>query len=322
MYGASLLVGMTADALRAAIRAVGLLEELGRSSPSLPRGLVASNSVLPLGRELGRLRGLGDLLTPISTWSEIQVRADRLGSLFGMLPSTPTLLDAARNLNDPDTDTSVETCSAGSVERPPLFIMAATRGALVAAEEMHMRALDEKLRRQWGPLALTRAGQVQRALTLLHTESASWRGLEQSRLANRLIADHGFADTYGQAKKRARALVKEQASKGRTRPKPSDIRGFKRWNDALIVQLEALSGGQTLSSDLQQLSVQWRLLRRRLEQWLAAVRVRSALVRGGHWDDSAETRLDQLSAEILVSLQQSYGLNKSNYRALVESEIL
>lgn len=320
MYGASLLMSMTADALRAAIRAIGLLQDIGRSSSSLPRGLVASNAVLPLARELDRLRGLGDLLTPISTSAESQIRSQRIESLVATLPYTPTRLEAARHLNDLGSD--VEHCGGASGERQPLFIMAATRGALVAAEEMQMRALDERLRRQWGPEASTLSGQVQTALNHLHTESASWRGLEQSRLANRLIADHGFADTYGQAKKRARALVKEQASKGRTRPKPSDMRGFKRWNDALIVQLEVLAGGQTLGGDLQQLGAQWRLLRRRLEQWLAAARVRSALLRGGHWDDAAEARLDELSANILVSLQQNYGLNKSNYRALIESEIL
>jgi hypothetical protein len=183
-----------------------------------------------------------------------------------------------------------------------------------------MRSLEEKLARQHGT-----AAPLSKALELLNEESASWRLLEGSSLANRLIADHGFADTYGLARKRARTLMKDQAAGARNGPKVRDVKALLRWHDSLETQLAALAGATRVSAELIELQEHLSALHTLQCRWLGLARlgrVPGLKERGS--DGLRQTLIEtqkRLSARLLVSLQRCYGPNKSNFRGLIESEL-
>ena len=348
MHSNSLAQLITADALRAAIRAIGVLGDIRRGAYSVPRGLLESNGADALERELWRLRGLGELLAPVSTTREIEARAQRVDALEGLLPGAPGMLQVAARFAESDNNADKNRAPFDSEEPEPeeeseeeseeegtttLKLSGAVRGGFIRAEEMSLRSKDEKLCRQLGLQGATLTEQQHWATSVLATESAHWRLLEISPLANRLIADHGFADTYAQTRKRARTLYKEQASKGRKKPRNSDLRELRRWNEALKVQLDALADAQSLGAELQALRDQFEVLGAKLETWLNLARLRAALLGGSPgkktakdrqqelWRERINAQLDALSSDLLVSVQRSYGLGKSNFRSLIGSEL-
>lgn len=311
MYRSSLIPMISSEALRAAIRAVAVLRELQASAGSLGAGSLArllrsQNATEQLARELGRLRGLGDLLAPISTSGEIKAREERLSVLVSVLPAETSLLGVANGLF----------AESGLEE-----IDAEMRGQLIAADEMGMRALDEKTTRHLQAPTMPVSGQIQTLVSLLLDESTTWRMLDNSRLANRLVADHGFVDTYAAARKRARVLLKDRASNGKGRLKPGELRAFHRWNESVAVQLMFLGNRGTASAALDTLEQPITELSNQLVRWLGLSRLRQLpglpeLVMG----DLAQA-LDSLQTEMMVSVQRSYGPGKSNFRALIESEL-
>jgi len=312
MHGSSLVPSISADALRSAIRAGQLLREIRSHGSSLSRGLRSHSSVRPLYTELVQLRGLGDLLAPVSTTGEIAARTERLDKLLEMLPAERTLLDLA--LIHSDKAKSKDAAGDDALS-------ASLRGALIAADERDLRALDKKVAALYCLPAENFSGQLQSALLILQHESADWRLLENSSLANRLIGDHGFTETYSQARKRARGLIKAQAHRGKGLPKVADLRSLRRWHESVEVQLRALAGGGALGPELETLSGQLVEFGEQLADWLALVRLRRvpelAKARKSRLSKDLETR----ASKLLVFLQQTYGLSKANFRALIVSEL-
>ena len=311
MYRSSLIPMISSEALRAAIRAVTLLRELQVSARSLGAGSLArvlrsQNATEQLGRELNRLRGLGDLLAPISTSGEAKAREKRLSVLMAVLPAELPLLGIAKGL---------------LAESGKRVLDAEARGQLVAADEMAMRALDEKTARHLQVLATPVSGQIQALVTLLLEESAHWRMLDNSLLANRLVADHGFADTYVGARKRARLLLKGRASSGKGRSKPGELRAFQRWNESVAVQLRFLRGRPAASSALDPLEQPITELSNQLVRWLGLSRLHRLPGLPNEVVGEVEQALDSLQTELMVTVQRSYGSGKSNFRALIESEL-
>jgi len=303
---------ITADALRATIRAGELLHEVQSYGGSLSRGLHGQSCAEPLYAELTRLRGLGDLLIPVSTTREISERARRLDMLFGLLPVQPSLVQAAQNF--------VASDAAVSEQKIPA-LTASLRGELIAADERAARVLDKKVASMLAVASDDFAGQRQAALSVLQLEAADWRILEHSALANRLIADHGFADTYGQARKCARGVIKAQAGSGKALPKLSDIKALRRWHEALQVQLRALASVGSLSPELETLEGQLTDLGERLSDWLATARLRRVSGLGKPWKARFGRVLEAEAAQISVSLQRIYGPSKANFRTLIVSEL-
>lgn len=302
MRRSSLVQVITADALRATIRAVGLLAECRAPALSVPRGLLAVNAVAGLRRELGRLRGLGDLLAPVSTVAEVEQRTGRLQQLAELLPETPGLRDAAQQL----------VLSAGQAP-----VSAALRGELLAAEERSLQALEERLKRTLAAAGHEQSEGLTVAMGLIHAESASWRGLEDSWLANRLIADRGFVDTWSQARKRARALVKARAGGASVRFKPAQLRDFERWHQSVAVQLQVLAGSQAPGVELAQLRDGLTELGDELGKLLLLTRLRRAVTTVKQFDEA----LIETSDRLVACLQRGYGVGKSNFRTLIESEL-
>ncbi len=320
MHGSSpvpLIVPLiTADALRASIRAGELLRDVRSYGGSLTRGLRGQSCAEPLYAELLCMRGLGDLLAPVSTTREIAERARRLDMLFELLPAQPSLTDSAQSFADEQS-----AVPGGRKGADDVAVSAAQRGELVAADERALQTLDNKVARLLSVPSDNFSGQLQAALTLLQLEAASWRIVEHSALANRLIADHGFADTYSEARKCARSVIKTQASSGRTIPKPGDLRALRRWHQAVEVQLRALAGAGSLSPKLERLNLELTGFGQRLADWLAMARLRRAPLAGTDWKARLGGVLEAESAELLVSLQQTYAPSKANFRALIVSEL-
>jgi len=240
----------------------------------------------------------------VSTTRENSARSERLDSLVALLPQERPLRWIAEQLSD-----GVET-----------KLGAKLRGELVATDEMAMRSLEEKLARQLGT-----AAPLNRALEILNEESASWRLLEGSTLANRLIADHGFADTYGQARKRARTLLKDQAAGGRNGPKARDVKALLRWHDSLEAQLGAVASATKVSPEFRDLQNHLSALRTLQCRWLGLARLgRVPGLKEAGSDSLRQTLVDtqkRLSVKLLMSLQRCYGPSKSNFRGLIESEL-
>lgn len=295
----SIVPVITADALRSAIRAGELLREVRSYGSSLPRGLRGHSSVALLHAELVRLRGLGDLVTPVSTTGETRQRLRRLDALFALLPPETTLVQVAQNAR----------VSMGEPGLSPSL-----RGQLTTADERDLQAMDKKV------VGLF-ADQLQTALVTLQHESADWRLLEHSGLANRLIADHGFANTYGQARKCARGLIKAQAHSGKGVPRLGELKVLGRWHASVEVQLRALARAGALHSELEQLSQQVAVFGGQLTDRLALMRLRRVSGIDKDWKARLAERLEGQTAELLVSLQQIYGLSKTNFRAFIVSEL-
>jgi len=298
MRGSSLVPLITADALRATIRAGELLREVrspsrslgGRllTGSSLTRGLLRQSSAELFYVELLRLRGLGDLLAPVSTTLEIRERSQRLDMLFELLPARPSFVQCAKKY--------VEICSLNADSKVPL-------ADLLSVPTHNF------------------SDQLRSVLSTLQLEAAAWRSVEHSGLANRLIGDHGFANTYGQARKCARAVIKAQASSGKTIPKLGDLKALKRWNEAIEVQLSALAGAGTLRPELERVNHQFAGFGQRLSDWLALARLRRVPGVGEVLHGDFEAVLQNGAADLLVSLQQIYGPGKANFRALIVSEL-
>ena len=312
MLGSSLVPLITADALRATIRAGELLHEVRSYGGSLSRGLRGHSCAEPLYAELMRLRGLGDLLAPVSTTREISERARRLEMLFELLPAQPSLVQTAENF-------VANAARANDRKIPPLT--SALRGELIAADERALRVLDKKVASMLAVVSDDFSGQRQAALSILQLEAADWRILEHSALANRLIADHGFAETYGQARKCARAVIKAQASSGKALPKLNDLKVLRRWHEAVEVQLRALAGVGSLSPELERLDAEVISFGKRLTDWRAIARLRRVSGVGKAWKARLGGDLKADAARLLVSLQQIYGPSKANFRGLIVSEL-
>jgi hypothetical protein len=92
MHRSTLVSLITADALRSTIRALGILRDIKSSGLSLPRSLRGQNNVASLRLELCRLRGLGDLLVPVSTTRENNARSERLDTLLTLTSGVSWLL--------------------------------------------------------------------------------------------------------------------------------------------------------------------------------------------------------------------------------------
>jgi len=319
--GYSLVQRLTAEALRAVIRAVGYVRETPANCGSLPRALLTANAADGLGRELERLAGYADLLSPVSTHADSQDRHGRLDQLSAALPEWPPLRQ----------------CLSGGSILPSELMGAELRGALVTADELQLRAVEEKLSRRGESSA---AGQRQQLLELLHAEAAAWRGLDNSRLANVLIADRGFLDTYVSGRKRARDCMKSQLSpvaleqaldqqgdsvrtpkleklSKKVGLKLSQLRELARWQRSVLVQLDLLAGMSELSLELAGVRSQQRHALKALDVSLRLARLAKALPgdRG-----LAAARL-QCDTELLGALQAAFSMGKANYRALVESQL-
>jgi len=200
-------------------------------------------------------------------------------------------------------------------------LTASLRGELIAADELLLQSVDQKVADLLSVPTHNFSDQLRSVLSTLQLEAAAWRSVEHSGLANRLIGDHGFANTYGQARKCARAVIKAQASSGKTIPKLGDLKALKRWNEAIEVQLSALAGAGTLRPELERVNHQFAGFGQRLSDWLALARLRRVPGVGEVLHGDFEAVLQNGAADLLVSLQQIYGPGKANFRALIVSEL-
>lgn len=321
---------MIAEALRACIRAVGLYGDVrGRyddfeasngGAGGLVRELVADNAVRGIARELARITACGDLAAPITTFAEATAREQRLRQLERSLPTTHSLLDTARGMVGLLPD-GVLTESDGRLLLP-------VRGHLVSMDEAQIRAAQERFQRLGRGAANARA-QARYCIELLHNEASAWRMVDTSDLADRLLADRGFLDTYGQARKRARAVLRAHTEADGDILRPAELQELLRWHRSVVGQLELRAGGadweqlRTECVELEALldtSLQILRLWKVLGGAAGAKRRRQAKVAWPTLVESLTVFLRKRSAECLAALPRVYGLSKSNFRTLVGSE--
>ena len=242
---------MIAEALRACIRGVGLYGEVREWSETsreanggLVRELLAVNAVRGIARELSRIKACGDLAAPIITYAEASAREGRLQQLGRSLPASHSLLETARGL--------IGRLPDGVLAGLDGHLLAPVRGHLVAVNESQIRAAEERLARSdWRVMApdgvlnqpIGARAQARQCIELLHSEATAWRSVDTSRLANRLLADRGFLDTYSQARKRARSLVRAHNETDVVILQAAELQDLLRWHRSLVAQLELLDGG-------------------------------------------------------------------------------
>ncbi len=352
---------MIAEALRACIRGADLYCEVrgdrsGWRGPSLDLGgsesvgdraaapraglvrqLVSANAVRGIDRELVRIRACGDLAAPICTYPEAMARERRLQLLGRTLPAARSLLETAQEM--------IGLLPVGVLADPNGQLLLPVRGRLVAMDEAQIRACEERVERSdigstpvsvGSGLMVSAQTQSQQCVELLHSEASAWRIVDTSDLANRLLADRGLLDTYSQARKRARGVLRAHTEADGDILRPAELADLLRWHASVVVQLELLGAGfEAEHSDLAQLQTQARELEGLLQGTLdilglwkvlggaaGAKRRKSATL---EWPQLVESLTDFLrsrSTACLAALPRVYGLSKSNFRALVGSQTL
>jgi len=296
---------------------------------------VRHNGVSGLDRELTRITACGDLAVPISTYAEMAAREERLTTLRRLLGPTQDYMQTARQL----VGVLPGAVLAGSDGR----LLAPVRGHLVVSDETRLQALEARFARS--PIALgtggvgsepTLAAQAQGCVALLQTEAAAWRIADTSGLANRLLVDRGVFDTFAQARKRARNLLRAHTRSDGAILQDKELAELLRWHRSLTQQLALFESLQTdQGAQIQAQAFQHEALK--LEVLLQDTLHVLALwkVLGGaagakrrkrarsEWPRLVESLTEYLrerSAQSLASMPGVYGISKSNFRALIGSE--
>lgn len=335
---------MIAEALRACNRCVGLLDEvrhgLRADTPtSLVRELLVHNNVRGLAQALERISACGDLAAPINTYAEIAAREQRLGAVASALGATQTCLETARQLIGELPD-NVLTGADGQ-------LLASVRGHLLASDEARVRALERRFERTELGAAGVVIGQVQGCVAVLHNEASAWRIVDNSALANRLLLDRGVLDTYAQARKRARALLRSHTQVDGAILPPKGLAELLRWHRSLMIQLGLLTdaglwgsmgrmgrdGGSEAQQRWQQLEAQGAQLdallmatSHLLALWkvlggaTGGKRRKRAQTQWPHLVESLTELLRHQSALCLTAMPGVYGTSKANFRTLLGSD--
>lgn len=322
-----------AEALRACVRGANLYGEVrGDVSTSLVRELLALNSVEGLDRVLVRLTACGDLAAPISTYAETAARETRLQNLYRHLPATRTLLETAGAL--------VGSLPVGVLAPADGELLPAVRGHLLALDETRVRAAEARFRRtelggadgHFDPV-----DQARRCIAVLHDEAAAWRIVDTTQLANRLLLDRGVLDTFGQGRKRARAVLRAHTQADGDILQIRELSELLRWHRSLVVQMDLLgeldrgvlvrrAGWEPLldhAHDLEALLLNTHdvlLLWKALGGAAGSKRRKLARTEWPRLVESLTEFLRERSGKCLAALPGVYGVSKSNFRGLIGSE--